>query len=104
ITDADRAREVIGQTAQLTFHPVERLVVPGMPEYTDTPSCLVQETDDAGEPVLDANGDPIYVLNPERPSPTQPTEDGTRYDAGEPVRDANGDPIYLLKPGRPCPI
>lgn len=83
ITDADRARQVIGQTAQLTFHPVLRFVVPGTPEYVATPPCLVPETDDDGEPRLDQDGEPIYILNPDRPSPANPAEDGTRYVCGE---------------------
>jgi preprotein translocase subunit SecD len=83
ITDADRARQVIGQTAQLTFHPVERFVVPGTPEYAATPPCLVPETDAEGETVLGPDGEPVYVANPDRPTPTVPTEDGLRYVCGE---------------------
>lgn len=83
ITDADRARQVIGQTAQLAFHPVQRLVAPFDPAYVETPPCLIPDVDNAGDPVLDANGDTVYVLNPDRPSPADPTEDGTRYVCGE---------------------
>ncbi len=64
VADADRANAIIGRTAQLTFWPVQELLVPGLPGYTDTEPCIVQETD--------ANGDLLYAPNPERPQP----EDG----------------------------
>jgi preprotein translocase subunit SecD len=60
ITDADRANEIIGRTAQLGFYPVARQLLPGSPEYNETPPCIVQ-TDDPG---LDE-----WVFSPERPSP-----------------------------------
>lgn len=102
ITDAERARQVIGQTAQLTFHPVERFVIPGSPEYAATPPCLVPETDADGEPALDAAGEPVYVLNPDRPSPANPTEDGTRYVCGEaPDPDAEPEEPVDTSPDAP---
>jgi len=64
VADADRANDIIGRTAQLTFWPVEELLVPGLPGYTDTPPCVMQDE------ALD--GTTFYVLNPERPQP----EDG----------------------------
>ena len=72
ITDAERAKSIIGQTAQLTFHPVINLVIPGTPEYAATPSCIEVAASDTGEPVLDADGEPVYTLNPNRPKPTVP--------------------------------
>ncbi len=64
VANADRANDIIGRTAQLTFWPVEDLLVPGLPGYTDTPSCVVQEEE--------LDGTVSYVLNPDRPQP----EDG----------------------------
>lgn len=60
ITDADRANEIIGRTAQLGFYPVARLLQPGTEEYNETPACIMAT--DA------ANVDP-WVPSPERPSP-----------------------------------
>jgi len=84
ITDADRAREVIGQTAQLGFYPVVRILPPGTPEYFATHPCLIPEVDRLGEVVTRDDGSVVYVLNPERPSPADPvvdpeTEQETRY-------------------------
>jgi preprotein translocase subunit SecD len=84
ITDADRAREVIGQTAQLGFYPVVRIVPPGAPEYFATPPCLIPDVDRFDEVVTRADGSIVYVLNPERPNPADPfvdpeTEQETRY-------------------------
>jgi preprotein translocase subunit SecD len=40
VADADRLREIIGTTAQLTFRPVEEVVPPGAPGYDEGPDCL----------------------------------------------------------------
>jgi preprotein translocase subunit SecD len=84
ITDADRAREVIGQTAQLGFYPVVRIVPPGAPEYFATQPCLIPDVDRFDEVVTRADGSIVYVLNPDRPNPAEPivdpeTEQETRY-------------------------
>ena len=63
VADADRANEIIGRTAQLTFWPVEELLVPGLPGYTDTEPCVIENDGPDGDD---------YILNPERPQP----EDG----------------------------
>ena len=102
ITDAERARQVIGQTAQLTFHPVERFVVPGTPEYTATPPCMIPETDGNGDVVTGGDGEPVYVLNPDRPSPTRPAEDGTRYVCGE-APDPDATPREPVDTGADTP-
>jgi preprotein translocase subunit SecD len=39
VADADRLREIIGTTAQLTFRPVEEVIAPGTPEYEEGPDC-----------------------------------------------------------------
>ncbi len=72
ITDAERAKSIIGQTAQLTFHPVINLVIPGTPEYAATPPCVEAAVADDGEPILDDAGEPVYTLSPNRPKPTVP--------------------------------
>jgi preprotein translocase subunit SecD len=38
-TDADRLRELIGQTAQLTFHRVVDVIEPGSERYDEGPDC-----------------------------------------------------------------
>jgi preprotein translocase subunit SecD len=40
VADADRLREIIGTTAQLTFRPVEEVIPPGAPGYDEGPDCL----------------------------------------------------------------
>jgi preprotein translocase subunit SecD len=40
ISDADRLRELIGTTAQLTFRPVIAVIPPGTPEYEEGPDCF----------------------------------------------------------------
>jgi preprotein translocase subunit SecD len=40
VTDADRLRDLIGTTAQLTFRPVEEVIQPGTPAYDEGPDCL----------------------------------------------------------------
>ncbi len=60
VTDADRANEIIGRTAQLAFYPVARLLQPGTEEYNETAACIVQ-TDQAN---LDE-----WIPSPDRPSP-----------------------------------
>lgn len=50
VTDPDEALEVIGRTAQLTFHPVLGIADAGAPEGSDTSGSLVLE-DDAGVPL-----------------------------------------------------
>jgi preprotein translocase subunit SecD len=39
VDDADRAREIIGTTAKLTFRRVEAIVAPGEEGYDETPPC-----------------------------------------------------------------
>jgi protein-export membrane protein SecD len=41
IADADRLREIIGTTAQLTFRPVEEVLSPGAPGYDEGPDCTL---------------------------------------------------------------
>ena len=40
VSDAERLRELIGTTAQLTFRPVEEVIPPGAPGYDEGPDCL----------------------------------------------------------------
>ena len=41
VSDAERLRELIGTTAQLTFRPVEEVIPPGSPDYDEVgPDCL----------------------------------------------------------------
>lgn len=63
VTDADRANEIIGRTAQLGFYPVARQLLPGTPEYNESAPCIIQ---------TDGVGIDEWVPSPERPSP----EDG----------------------------
>lgn len=60
VTDADRANEIIGRTAQLGFYPVARLLQPGTEEYNETVACIVATDQDNVNP---------WVPNPERPAP-----------------------------------
>jgi len=62
VTDADRANEIIGRTAQLGFYPVARLLQPGTEEYNETAACII-ETD---QPDLDP-----WIPSPDRPAPDQ---------------------------------
>jgi preprotein translocase SecF subunit len=39
VSDADRLRELIGTTAQLTFRPVTAVLTPGAPGYDEGPDC-----------------------------------------------------------------
>ncbi len=89
ITDADRAREIIGQTAQLNFYPVQGFVTPGTPEYTATPPCVIPEEG--------SDGEVQYVLNPDRPRPSEPV-DGARYVCGE-VVEPDDEPAEPVDPG-----
>ena len=41
VQDADRLRELIGQTAQLTFRPVDEVIFPGSPAYEEGPDCTL---------------------------------------------------------------
>ena len=65
VTDADRLRELIGQTAQLTFRPVLEVYDPSDPEYDevgydcDTPVDELPELADDEEFVLCGGGDEI---------------------------------------------
>jgi preprotein translocase subunit SecD len=53
IADRDRALEVIGQTAHLTFRPVLEVIPPGHPDYDEFgPDCLVDPFPE--EPIADA--------------------------------------------------
>ena len=51
ITDADRVQEIIGRTAQLSFRPVEELLLPGMDGYDEGPDCTgpVEERPSLGD-------------------------------------------------------
>ncbi len=48
VTDAERLQELIGRTAQLRFRPVDRVLVPGDPDYDRGPDCTapVDERED----------------------------------------------------------
>jgi protein-export membrane protein SecD len=50
IADADRLREIIGTTAQLTFRPVIEVIPPGAPGYDEGPDCTapVDEREELG--------------------------------------------------------
>jgi preprotein translocase subunit SecD len=50
-SDADRLRELIGTTAQLTFRPVLDVIPPGAPGYDEGPDCLapVDEREELGD-------------------------------------------------------
>jgi preprotein translocase subunit SecD len=43
VTDAERAQEVIGTTAQLNFRKVEAVVGPGEEGYDETPACTEEQ-------------------------------------------------------------
>nr|WP_274388213.1 protein translocase subunit SecD [Salsipaludibacter albus] len=114
VADADRANEIIGRTAQLAFYPVEELLVPGLPGYTETEPCITEET--AGD------GTTRWVLNPDRPQPDlreggvvcgplqvadtagdaseQPTEDGATPAPSESIGPADpATPAESATPG-----
>jgi protein-export membrane protein SecD len=55
IADADRLREIIGTTAQLTFRPVLEVISPGSPGYEEGPDCLAP-VDEREELADDAEG------------------------------------------------
>lgn len=97
VTDPDRARQIIGQTAQLNFYPVQGFVTPDRPEYTATPPCVVPEEGADGEPATGPDGEVQYVPNPDRPRPSEPV-DGVRYVCGE-VVDPDDEPAEPVDPG-----
>jgi preprotein translocase subunit SecD len=73
ISDADRLREIIGTTAQLTFRPVEDVLPPGSEGYDEGPDCAqpVDEReeladDEAG--ILCGSADTDAVPDPESES------------------------------------
>jgi preprotein translocase subunit SecD len=55
VSEADRLREIIGTTAQLTFRPVVEVIPPGAPGYEDGPDCA-EAVDERGELADDEEG------------------------------------------------
>lgn len=51
VSDADRLRELIGTTAQLTFRPVTGVIAPGSERYAEGPDCFapVDEREELGD-------------------------------------------------------
>jgi preprotein translocase subunit SecD len=73
ISDADRLREIIGTTAQLTFRPVEDVLPPGSESYDEGPDCAqpVDEREELAddEPgILCGSADTDAVPDPESES------------------------------------
>lgn len=61
LQDADRAQEVIGTTAQLTFRRVEEVIEPGDPAYSEGPDCAGEQPnvpESEGAIVCEALDDP----------------------------------------------
>ncbi|MBW3663946.1 MAG: protein translocase subunit SecD [Actinobacteria bacterium] len=77
LQDEERAREVIGRTAHLTFRPVEEIITPGTPAYDEAGTCdQLQETelpDDQGGVVCGEGTDPATGA---------PLESPTKYRVG----------------------
>ncbi len=46
LQDPERARQVIGTTAKLTFRRVQQVINPGDPTYASTPACVAPEGQD----------------------------------------------------------
>jgi preprotein translocase subunit SecD len=70
IADADRLREIIGTTAQLTFRPVIEVIPPGSDAYEEGPDCTVpvderEELADGEEGILCGSTDVDAVPDPE---------------------------------------
>jgi preprotein translocase subunit SecD len=70
IADADRLREIIGTTAQLTFRPVTEVLQPGVEGYDEGPDCTLpvderEELGDDEEGILCGSTDTDAVPDPD---------------------------------------
>jgi preprotein translocase subunit SecD len=74
VSEADRLREIIGTTAQLTFRPVVEVIPPGAPGYEDGPDCA-EAVDERGELADDEEG--ILCGATETDPAAQETDEGT---------------------------
>ncbi|MDX1620660.1 MAG: hypothetical protein R3320_06705, partial [Nitriliruptorales bacterium] len=81
LDDPERAREVIGTTAQLNFRPVQEVIFPGSPAYNETPDCddpdyPVPGEDESGI-VCSAEDESLPNVQQPAPAPTGTTESPT---------------------------
>jgi preprotein translocase subunit SecD len=107
IADADRLREIIGTTAQLTFRPVEEVIPPGAPGYDEGPDCLApvdereELPDDEAGILCGPIADDLVDESPEDQQPTKyrvgPAElTGERIDDAFPsIGDGQGYSVGL---------
>lgn len=75
IDNEDRVQEIIGRTAQLTFHRVEEVIPPGTEAYDAPPSC-----DEEQEDVPDDEGTVLC----QRPDQAEDPDNPPKYQVGPP--------------------
>ena len=82
LDDPERAREVIGTTAQLNFRPVEAIIPPGDPRYAETPDCDDPDfpVPAEDEPGVVCSGEDEGIPNVQQPVPA-PTDDAAESPA-----------------------
>jgi preprotein translocase subunit SecD len=81
IADADRLREIIGTTAQLTFRPVEEVIPPGAPGYDEGPDCAAP-VDEREELPDDEPGILCGTIDELVPTAEDETPQPTKYRVG----------------------